>query len=798
MQTIVIIIISAMLSLTFISLAQHQARVSKIENTRIIINSLREILHNYFITHGRLPCPANPTAKINDDEYGLEGKCSTEDNFTIGTIPFITLGISEAMSYDGWNNKITIATSINASCYKPCFSQILKLRDLKDNMHSDIWFNSNPCCWNEEGGKECKNEKKRCCQEIDTTSTCCNWNNDNKYCKRKQSKCCADDIENSTGCTCAFDLSKSKKTITIVDSMGNNMLGKHEAAYLILSHGERGIGAYNLHGTIVNACNEKTLETANCNGNGQFVDEVFSMELNEDYYDDIMTWETEDFLNISYQTYVNTHENIIINTDNEQEKVKKQSNDKHTVGQKLSKRMLHMVVKQPSKQHEIDVGGTQSSYTTSLTAPIDYCAMQNSICYSKNNSNLELLLAYNNASYFNDKVRQFNNYDYNQSEEMDVTAEENWEEVVVVQNGQQIKAYSSDTHDMNEDMQNMEEDTNSLYSDYKVTNSNYITKNYNISSDYPFVSYNKRNRHVHSAAHLNPRKQNIAHDNNTYTPSYGNQKISINLSNKFTAKDFDNKQTADKNNKDKNIDHKKDSSKKYSRVSSAHKKTKDNNSLTTSTTTSTNNKAADKNNKDKNIDHKKDSSKKYSRVSSAHKKTKDNNHIDTGVAGKNVGQLNKDVDGKKWGVSMSKTRPYDKSIDKNIKHNMSIYTNIGVKNLISIHNVQQQFIYNKHLLQHNIHYTQHLKHNMNQHINQKYCTHIMTQYVKNKTSICCTRKAQAYNVNIKQYKDNNNYLQHNKLKYNKIADNHKMVSILAVGLNKPILLQQIAKQHRRS
>lgn len=95
--------------------------------TRDTVNQLRaidEALWNFRSTYGRLPCPADITLSITNNNYGREasdmGTCAVAaggSNFATGygaagMIPVKTLGLSDSMGMDAWNRRIFYSVDI--------------------------------------------------------------------------------------------------------------------------------------------------------------------------------------------------------------------------------------------------------------------------------------------------------------------------------------------------------------------------------------------------------------------------------------------------------------------------------------------------------------------------------------------------------------------------------------------------------------------------------------------------------------------------------------------------------------
>lgn len=88
---------------------------SKIELTRQRLKALDAAFVNYVAVNKRLPCPASgaldPSVPADLANMGVEGARDASGDCTLqqasGVVPYVALGLSEADSLDGWENRIT-------------------------------------------------------------------------------------------------------------------------------------------------------------------------------------------------------------------------------------------------------------------------------------------------------------------------------------------------------------------------------------------------------------------------------------------------------------------------------------------------------------------------------------------------------------------------------------------------------------------------------------------------------------------------------------------------------------------
>lgn len=78
------------------------------------VRAVQQALRTFRVNHERLPCPANPLiADNNPDTLAGVEDCSGYDNtgMNLGTVPFRTLGLSAEYRVDGWGRRFTYHVS---------------------------------------------------------------------------------------------------------------------------------------------------------------------------------------------------------------------------------------------------------------------------------------------------------------------------------------------------------------------------------------------------------------------------------------------------------------------------------------------------------------------------------------------------------------------------------------------------------------------------------------------------------------------------------------------------------------
>lgn len=254
-QAIFFIIISSMVSIAMARIIGANAEIKKIENTKTKMNIIRKKLNNYYMVNNRIPCPTKLTNNTSNINYGREEACSNT-TYSIGGIPFITLGLPEQYTYDGWGKKIVFISTVNTNCQYTCTIN----RMMRENTeYYDINYHN-------EG--------------ISTTIGYCN-------------------------CAIFQNIDTTQPQIFITDNNGADSTNGQNTGYLILSHGHRGVGGYDNRGIITTPCNEDTAEKTNCILDNIFLNANFSLAMDSKYYDDILLWETEYNLKNSSKKYIN-------------------------------------------------------------------------------------------------------------------------------------------------------------------------------------------------------------------------------------------------------------------------------------------------------------------------------------------------------------------------------------------------------------------------------------------------------------------------------------------------------------
>lgn len=282
-----------------ISLYSRATEQAKVQTTYDRMDAIVQALSVYVETADRIPCPADPA--VNTSMFGWErgvtaasvqvgagrfptGACDATNR--AGIVPFLTLGLSDQTARDGWGNYFTYAVS-------PVFSRS-----------------------NDQTGTAADTGKIHGrCRHAGWASRFDSFNRN----AVKARFCCADQLaptydvntdlvirataggtvispQRTAGTTANYDLiyvTTTKKAGTdiypVIDTTPIEA-----PAFVLVSHGKNGLGAYLGNGTAAKYSAPVTAnEIENANGDGVFVDSTPS-SAPASYYDDIVRWMTQD------------------------------------------------------------------------------------------------------------------------------------------------------------------------------------------------------------------------------------------------------------------------------------------------------------------------------------------------------------------------------------------------------------------------------------------------------------------------------------------------------------------------
>jgi prepilin-type N-terminal cleavage/methylation domain-containing protein len=239
----------------------------KREQTQLKLKNIESALANYVAINKRLPCPADGSVLPGAVGAGTEGARNASGDCTnnqiSGVVPWVNIGLTQADIEDGWNRRVT---------YRAGFSLT---RDGALDMS-----------WCDPAGS----------RTADITATVAPYG-------KCYTTCVGNDM---TTCTSPQKY-LAGKGFDIRDGSGSNLIMSNAsfmgAAYVIISHGENGYGAYNNNGDYLASASvgvAGVIEAFNINGPGvtvtnalptsanTFRDAEFSEGVAAVYFDDRM------------------------------------------------------------------------------------------------------------------------------------------------------------------------------------------------------------------------------------------------------------------------------------------------------------------------------------------------------------------------------------------------------------------------------------------------------------------------------------------------------------------------------
>jgi hypothetical protein len=109
----VLLVVAILITIIFLSLVAKQAmkamdyRLNKQTGISATLNKIDVAFINYVAQYKRLPCPADGRIAIGQANAGVEMTFPACNTQRYGVVPWVTLGISENDARDPWNGRIT-------------------------------------------------------------------------------------------------------------------------------------------------------------------------------------------------------------------------------------------------------------------------------------------------------------------------------------------------------------------------------------------------------------------------------------------------------------------------------------------------------------------------------------------------------------------------------------------------------------------------------------------------------------------------------------------------------------------
>lgn len=268
----------------YIQSVQRNATQEKIENIGIALTE-------FALQRGRLPCPANPNEAVTTEPFGAPRNSGTSGtNFNspcnstvngqnalgnfVGIVPFRALSLNRDAVRDGYGRYITYAVS-PVMAGRDGDSQGTELTSAHAQCRQSFWMDT--------AASTNLNRTKAllCCPRFDSTN-----NNLNV-------------LDSSPSGVTLFTGQQSQIAAEYgdVNTLWNTTLPTNLTeliAFVLVSHGPNGRGAYTGNGTqqFAGTGTASPDETENSNGDTRFVDHPLISATNTTYFDDVVYWRT--------------------------------------------------------------------------------------------------------------------------------------------------------------------------------------------------------------------------------------------------------------------------------------------------------------------------------------------------------------------------------------------------------------------------------------------------------------------------------------------------------------------------
>lgn len=120
-ETAMVLLVMGLVASALLTLGTRAGESAKVEMTEARMDSIEKTLGAFYFRNGRLPCPARGAVRIGEESagnlvYGVEATgadctalriTSGGVDFYVGSLPIVTLGLSDENLIDGWNRRIT-------------------------------------------------------------------------------------------------------------------------------------------------------------------------------------------------------------------------------------------------------------------------------------------------------------------------------------------------------------------------------------------------------------------------------------------------------------------------------------------------------------------------------------------------------------------------------------------------------------------------------------------------------------------------------------------------------------------
>lgn len=272
-------------------LVKPTIQMARLNATRAKLERISDSMAYFVQNYGRLPCPAaaNPGtepfgAPINSgtNGTGVTNSCGTTipNNF-IGIIPFRALGLDEDNAKDAYGNFITYAVS-------PVLAGLTLIGatapgEVHEVCRTRLWMEEMPA-----GSGAWSNRNKRkaqiCCVRPHNNSDVKIWD------RLSSTNSVFTGRHDESGSL--YDDADADPPVATPANIENRLI-----AYALVSHGENGDGAF-IRGGGQNpvTVSATAQESENRDGDLEFVSTTYSKTRDNNYFDDVILWKTNDQL----------------------------------------------------------------------------------------------------------------------------------------------------------------------------------------------------------------------------------------------------------------------------------------------------------------------------------------------------------------------------------------------------------------------------------------------------------------------------------------------------------------------
>lgn len=281
LELTIVMLIIGLITIGTIGLASPVLKKGRITATESTMKNIMEILSVYVQVNNRLPCPADPDRAATAQPFGYEigsgangdnpGACQNNPE---GIIPFRTLGISEDEIKDGWRNHLTYRVS-------PVFT--LNPDDDTRDVHMRCRVGGR---WVFNSDNRNPRKARFCCPGAPPSL------NTDIIISDGISRIWPFDRDGSGG---NYDDSETPYNGSLVfDPVSENI---STPAVILVSHGINGMGAFLTDGTRLPDDGSMGIdEDSNQDNDRTFIVRPFSGTTDNNYFDDMITWRTQDQL----------------------------------------------------------------------------------------------------------------------------------------------------------------------------------------------------------------------------------------------------------------------------------------------------------------------------------------------------------------------------------------------------------------------------------------------------------------------------------------------------------------------